>query len=394
MSAKEETGPRRTRVQQLWEAVMRIEWPSACPMRNPRGVSWEEISEEAQRAKVAWSIHYQAIADENRSRLSKWQMNIRDSVAHGGGKEVSKWLHPPRRPVVFQSDGKLVTHPAEIVERLRDSWQPIMTQERGKERMRKEDMQLLLRGMPVGKVTLPRLTGQMLRETAGRKRPSAPGSDKLSLSLLRDLPLAAWEELSEVLRAIEEGRARRMAVPSLVSARAAQLAEEWLPMVVGPSVLGGISGRSCKLASRWEDLLWDAAEAAGRPCISTFCDASKCFDNLPLEDVWELARSLGMPGEVLGPLSKWQARQERRICYENWVSEQVYYDRGIVQGDPLSVSLCLLWGATWHNMLRNNLRETDFGALVYMDDFMFSVGMPTPSENALPSRSGTSRFGD
>ena len=325
----------------------------------------------------------------------------------GGGKEVSKWLHPPRRPVVFQSDGKLVTHPAEIVEQLRDSWQPIMTQERGKERMRREDMQLLLRGMPVGNATLPRLTGQMLRETANRKRPSAPGSDKISLSLLRELPLAAWEELSEVLRAIEEDegeewpeelrsvllvpipkgqetaivapkKARLIALTSMVfrvwsSARAAQLAEEWLPMVVGPSVLGGISGRSCKLASGWEDILWDAAEADGRPCISTFCDASKCFDNLPLEDVWELARSLGMPGEVLGPLSKWQANQERRICYENWVSERVYYDRGVVQGDPLSVSLCLLWGATWHNMLRNNLGGADFGALVYMDDFMFSV---------------------
>ena len=115
------------------------------------------------------------------------------------------------------------------------------------------------------------------------------------------------------------------------------------------------------------------AEAGSSPCISTFCDASKCFDNLPLEDVWALARHLGMPERVLGPLSQWQANQERRICYENWVSEKVRYDRGIVQGDPLSVSLCLLWGATWQNLLRNNLTASDFDALVYMDDFMFSV---------------------
>ena len=173
-------------------------------------------------------------------------------------------------------------------------------------------------------------------------------------------------------------KARLIALAGMVfriwsSTRAAQLSAEWLPLVVGDSVLGGVAGRSGKLASSWEDLLWDSAEAGSSPRISTFCDASKCFDNLPLEDVWTLARSLGMPEKVLGPLSKWQATQERRVCYENWVFETVCYNRGVVQGDPLSVSLYLLCGATWRNLLRNNLQPHDFDALVYMDDFMFSV---------------------
>ena len=145
LGAKEETAPRRSRIQQLWEAVVRIDWPEACPMRNPSMSPWGRMHEEARQARKEWRNHHRTIAADNRSRLSKWQMNIRDSVANGGGKEVRRWPHPPRRPAVFQSEGKLITHPAEIVGHLREAWEPIMTQEPGKERM------LLLRGMPKGR---------------------------------------------------------------------------------------------------------------------------------------------------------------------------------------------------------------------------------------------------
>ena len=118
--------------------------------------------------------HHRAIAEDNRSRLSRWQLSIRDSVAVGGGKEVSRWLHPPRRPVVFRSGESLITHPAEIVDHLRNGWEPIMTQELGKRRLSEEDMQLLLRGMPRREVVLPPLTGHMLRATAMRRHPSSP----------------------------------------------------------------------------------------------------------------------------------------------------------------------------------------------------------------------------
>ena len=103
---------------------MRIDWPEPCPMRNPAEIEWEEIEEDARKAKIAWQDHHQNIAAENRSRLSRWQIQMRDSVTVGGGKEVSKWLTPPRRPVVFQQQGKLITHPAEIVEKLKEAWEP------------------------------------------------------------------------------------------------------------------------------------------------------------------------------------------------------------------------------------------------------------------------------
>ena len=38
-----------------------------------------------------------------------------------------------------------------------------------------------------------------------RRHPSSPRADKISLDMLRAMPSPAWEELSEILRSIEEG---------------------------------------------------------------------------------------------------------------------------------------------------------------------------------------------
>ena len=135
-------------------------------------------------------------------------------------------------------------------------------------------------------------------------------------------------------------KTRLIALTSMVfrtwsATRASHLSKMWLPLVAGTSVIGGIKGRGTSLASAWMDIGWDLASIEKNPHMSVFLDASKCFDNLPLEDIWHLASELGMPKEVLVP-AKGLAKLPEKGASPTWDGclTNAPTAEGVLQGDP------------------------------------------------------------
>ena len=80
----------------------------------------------------------------------------------------------PKQDVALQSLSGLLTHPQDIVDELKQVWQGIMSIGEEDERMRPEDMQIMLQGLRPAKVTLPRLTAEELCGTLRSRRPTSP----------------------------------------------------------------------------------------------------------------------------------------------------------------------------------------------------------------------------
>ena len=156
--------------------------------------------------------------------------------------------------------------------------------------------------------------------------------------------------------------------------RAAQLGQQWLRAVAPPGLCGGVRGRSATSSSHAFSLSWDLAMIRSVPLWGVILDASKCFDSLAVASVCAIAEKLGVDAVLLSAISRWYLGHERRVVVSQWIQMPIKPKRGLVQGCPLSVALCSIWGLVWVekvSVILGSLPPQISYSNVYMDDMSF-----------------------
>ena len=110
------------------------------------------------------------------------------------------------------------------------------------------------------------------------------------------------------------------------------------------------------------------------PLWGVVLDASKCFDSLAVASVCAIAEKLGVDAVLLSAISRWYISHERRVVVSQWIQRPVKPKRGLLQGCPLSVALCSIWGLVWVekvSVILGSLPPQISYSNVYMDDMSF-----------------------
>eukprot|EP00971_Amphidinium_carterae_P047596 937476-Amphidinium_carterae.1 len=84
----------------------------------------------------------------------------------------------------------------------------------------------------------------------------------------------------------------------------------WAQENLHASVYGGVVGRSAPLCAAVVSMGFTVAEVEDEPHTAVSFDFSKCYDTLPVQDVIEAARRIGVPRGVTCALNSWY-RQHR-----------------------------------------------------------------------------------
>ena len=234
------------------------------------------------------------------------------------------------------------------------------------------------------------------------KKGGAAGADGMTPELLGALSLGAWSSIAQWLNNVERGEARPCAItwtgvaPLLknpedtppipgktrlisveavlgrvwASVRCRQLAP-WLLSCVGDGVIGGVMGRSCEDATTKKELMRTAADGAGVPFGELGFDCSHCFDSLDAQVLVAIARNRGLPARVADPLLRLLAQGTRCVVWKGWVSDPLGGNRGLPQGNALSVLLAVLWSAAWEAQAKSIVSSAAFVSS-YLDDLSIS----------------------
>ena len=104
------------------------------------------------------------------------------------------------------------------------------------------------------------------------------------------------------------------------------------------------------LALKIERALLEGTDLAG---ISL--DYAKCFDRVPSNIVFSLARELGMSEDILKPLEGMFKQLRRRFVIGGGVGKQFASTNGIMQGCPLSVVLLNLLVTVWMRAIESEV---------------------------------------
>ena len=258
------------------------------------------------------------------------------------------------------------------------------------------------------------ITPELLRDTALSRKPSAAGLDQVTIAMLQALPLSGWAIPVRILNRVEGGerwpcgllRVSLTAIPKAdsasvvlplkcrlisvlpmlyrvwASARAAQINAEWLPKIMNRHCYGGAPGRSSRNACAMDSLLWDLAHSKGVRFAAAYLDSSRCFDTLKFADLLGLASRVGLGPRVCGALRLFYRDHERFVNVRGWLQTPLKPERGIPQGCPLSILMCILWGLSWSSRtseLTKGFPRSVSGCVCYMDDF----SMGSESEECL-----------
>ena len=265
----------------------------------------------------------------------------------------------------------------------------------------------MVRGIDPYPVDVPVLDPGELKSHVMRTANSAPGEDAYPLTLLQAMPLPAWQLLTKMFTAIENGgqwptqlrsalvcaipRADSGSVASplkwrLISVtshlyrawgglRARQIGKIWLAKISPEGLFGGVPKKSAEDAAHTSSFWWDQASVMNIPLWSISMDASKCFDSIAPASIIEIATRLGAPRKPLLALASWYVTHDRRLLVKDWIQEKWTPPKGILQGCPMSVLLCATWGLVWSKhvgRLLESPRVAVKGTTAYLDDLSIS----------------------
>ena len=231
------------------------------------------------------------------------------------------------------------------------------------------------------------------------------GNDRIPLSLLKALPKQVWGMVAAVFRGIERGlpwpkelcdvllcaiprsdasgsgavgpsKYRMISVTCHVyriwaGIWAKRVGEEWLRKIAPRHLHGGVRGRNALSAAQSSSACWDLAMTRSVPLWGLVLDATKCFDSLSVKGIGLAARQLGLPGELIGALKRWYDVHQRHVIVHSWAQPPFSPTRGILQGCPLSVCFCSIWGMLWAHKAAQHLAAVppQIGHLtVFLDD--------------------------
>ena len=126
----------------------------------------------------------------------------------------------------------------------------------------------------------------------------------------------------------------------------------WLRKLVPDSCAGGMPGRATDWVAHAIQLEIEMANFKKTPLAVLSIDFYKCFDTLPRDLIIEVAVEMGMDARVAKTLMTWYEGMARRFRIANVLGEQFSTDKGLIQGDALSVVLAIIWSDTWSMMVR------------------------------------------
>ena len=273
----------------------------------------------------------------------------------------------------------------------------------------------LSRDVPVaGEVPLPPITGAMMKATCNAKAGGATGAEGLSVVLLQKLPLVGWDMLARLFEEIEHThqwprdllwirvallskpgapsppppiKTRLISVESVAvrvwsSIRAGQLSE-WLRTSVGEGVIGAVRGRNGLVTAAKKDVDRWIHQCDGRPFGEVAFDASKCFDSLDAQVLLRIAMMRGFPKSLALCLGAFFRDAQRFISFRGHVAGPFLTQRGLPQGNALSVCLAVIWAAEWERSIRSIVGNGTL-AVAYLDD----MSVATSSEQDIRSSIG------
>ena len=160
-----------------------------------------------------------------------------------------------------------------------------------------------------------------------------------------------------------------------------------MPKILNRHCYGGAPGRSAKNACAVDNLLWDLAQTKGVRFAAAYLASSRCFDTLKFSDLLGLASRVGLGPRVCGALRLFCAGHVRFVNVRGWLQTPLVPERGIPQGCPLSVLMCILWGLSWSSRtaaIMQDYPNTISGCVCFMDDF----SMGSQSEECLEHCAG------
>lgn len=135
-----------------------------------------------------------------------------------------------------------------------------------------------------------------------------------------------------------------------------------------PGLHGGVPGRQAKTI--WYQLgqLLEMAHFSDLPLHGIAVDIQRCFNNLPREPVWTLARHLGMPLTILKPWAHFLCGQVRRFRIRLSTGPAVQSNVGFPEGCAFSVFAMVLCDWMLTEWLRGGI-QSPHNALTYIDDW-------------------------
>ena len=350
---------------------------------------------EELRQWAAWAheLSKQAGAKVARARREAWAAWARGMWSTSPGK-LYAWCSGERGPAIAATtgpDGTWLMQPGSVVAEAARQWGELWAppdQEGGQPQ-----------SLPFGELPgMPPLTGALLRDIichvpAGK----AAGLDAWSVTDLRALPEAAFDDLAEVLHRIEEEgswpRGLTGAVVALLpkkgdhaplaqrpisllpmiyrlwAAARGALLKEWFRENGHGSAWGQGQGRGADTAAWTGAVQAELATVEGRASCGAYIDCEKCYDHVSLA-------GLSFEGCLhgVGRLVKLAAAQYRGKRFVRWagaIAPGVSPTAGIPAGCPLANGLL-------HLYLLRAMRETQLGAApatlrTYVDDWRLFV---------------------
>ena len=251
---------------------------------------------------------------------------LRDSLSSSDLTKVSRWIKAHNTlPVLRTERGEFVSHPHLVGQKLTEAWQDFFGRETAA--LNSDEVEAMVRGIDPYHAEVPILDPGELKSHVMRTANSAPGEDAYPLALLQAMPLQAWELLTRMFTAIENGgqwptqlrsalvcaipRADSGSVASplkwrLISVtshlyrawgglRAKQIGKIWLAKISPEGLFGGVPKKSAEDAAHTSSFWWDQASVMDIPLWSISMDASKCFDSIAPASIIEIATRLGAP---------------------------------------------------------------------------------------------------
>ena len=143
-----------------------------------------------------WQEIYAAICEMSNHGLSVWRIRIQDAMSGGDMTTISRWFKIKTPAPMLQVNGQVISHPAEIGDHLKKSWEEVLCPNLPAE-MAETDFNFFSEHVQHRQWQPPELAWEQLKGVAMNKKNSACGADGISVELLRKLPDEAWDAVDD-----------------------------------------------------------------------------------------------------------------------------------------------------------------------------------------------------
>ena len=324
---------------------------------------------ETSKEKIARTLH-------------RWKYRLREAASRQT-TECSRWVREEQTGLrgIATSEG-VVIDPMAIAEKISDSWRPVFQTDP------EWSPQNARSGFPDfrSEYLVPDLCASDMRWSFSQKTKGAHGAERITGAMLARMPDPGWEHLAALFNHIEGGEEwpsdllwvrlaplRKPDAPDLPEASKVRLISiesilvriwasvrfhqllPWVQNFLGTGIIGGLPGKEALVEAASRDAERAVSDNEYMPYGELSFDFAKCYDTLPRSLLIQLALCLGLPRRIGGALERFLNQTERVVVFRGWVGGAVSGDRGVPQGNALSVLLTLVWTNVWFQQARSLL---------------------------------------